>query len=92
MADFRGKFGRKKEDAIVALCSTRSIEDAARTCNIPARTVYRWLKEPDFDAAYRAARRSADGQSIARLQQASTAAATTLLKLWLTRRRRHPHA
>jgi hypothetical protein len=53
MADFRGKFGRRKEDAIVALCSTRSIEDAARTCNTPARTLYRWLKEPDFDAAYR---------------------------------------
>jgi AICAR transformylase/IMP cyclohydrolase PurH len=81
MADFNGKLGRKKEEAIVALCSTRSIEDAARACNTPVRTLYRWLKEPEFDAAYRAARRSAYGQSIARLQQASTAAATTLLKV-----------
>lgn len=81
MADFKGKFGRKKEEAIVALVSQRSIEDAARACNIPVRTLYRWLKEPECDAAYRAARRHAYGQSISRLQQGSTAAATTLLKV-----------
>jgi len=81
MADFKGKFGRKKEDAIVALVSQRTIEDAARACDIPARTLYRWLKEPEFDTAYRAARRQAYGQSISRLQQGSTTAATTLLKV-----------
>jgi hypothetical protein len=35
---------------------------------------------PEFEAAYRAARREAFGQSIARLQQGTSAAATTLLK------------
>ena len=83
MADLSEKLGRKKEEAIVALCSNRSIEDAARACNTPARTLYRWLKEREFDAAYRAARRSAYGQSIARLQQASAAAASTLLKIMI---------
>jgi len=39
------------------------------------------LKLPGFDAAYRAARRAAFGQSIARLQQASGAAVATLLKI-----------
>jgi hypothetical protein len=81
MADFKGKFGHKKEEAIVALLSQRTVEDAARACNTPARTIYRWLKEPEFDAAFRAGRRSAYGQSIARLQQGSSAAATTLLKV-----------
>lgn len=38
-------------------------------------------KDPEFDAGYRAARRAAFGQSIARLQQASSAAVSTLLKL-----------
>jgi hypothetical protein len=38
------------------------------------------MKIPEFDAVYRAARRQAFGQSISRLQQGSTAAATTLLK------------
>jgi hypothetical protein len=83
MADFDRKLGRKKESAIVALLSNRSVEEAAKACNTPARTLYRWLREPDFDAAYRAARRQAYGQSIARLQQGSAAAATTLLKVML---------
>lgn len=81
MTHFGEKLGRKKEEAIVALLSQRSIEDAARACNTPVRTLFRWLKEPVFDAGYREARRTAYGQSIARLQQASTAAATTLLKI-----------
>jgi hypothetical protein len=38
------------------------------------------MKLPEFAAAYRAARRAAFGQSVARLQQASSAAVTTLLK------------
>jgi hypothetical protein len=41
------------------------------------------MKLPDFQAAYREARRAAFGQSIARLQQASGAAASTLLKVML---------
>ena len=83
MADFRGKLSRKQEEALVALLSNRSVEDAARACNTPARTIYRWLNDSDFYAAYRAGRRRAYGQSIALLQQGSTAAATTLLKVML---------
>ena len=41
----------------------------------------KWMKLPEFDAAYREARRLAFRQSVARLQQASSAAVTTLLKL-----------
>jgi hypothetical protein len=39
------------------------------------------MKVPEFQTAYREARREAFGQSIARLQQGTSAAATTLLKL-----------
>jgi len=81
MAESNGKIVPKQEKAIVALLSNRNIEEAAKACNIPARTLYRWLKEPAFDAAYREARRQAYGQSIARLQQGAAAAATTLLKV-----------
>jgi hypothetical protein len=81
MADFEGKLARKQEEAIVALLTNRSVEEAARACNTPVRTIYRWLKEPAFDAAYRASRRKAYGQSISRLQQGASAAATTLLKV-----------
>src|SRR5215469_18717001 len=77
------KFARKKEQAIAALLTQRTTEEAARSVGIGSATLLRWLKEPEFMAAYREARRAAVGQSIARLQQATSAAASTLLKLML---------
>ena len=81
MTGHGAKFGRKKEDAIAALLTHRTVEEAARSLNIATKTLLRWMKEPEFDAAYRLARRQAYGQSISRLQQGFTAAATTLLKV-----------
>jgi len=83
MAESSSKLTRKQEEAIVALLSQRSTEEAARVTGVGARTLYRWLGEPAFDAAYRKARRAAFGQAAARLQHASSAAATTLLKLMM---------
>jgi hypothetical protein len=77
------KFGRKKEEAVAALLTHRTTEEAARAVGIGPATLVRWMKEPEFDAAWREARRLAYAQSIARLQQASAAAATTLLKIML---------
>src|SRR6266436_555976 len=77
------KFGRKKEEAIAALLSQRSIEDAARVVGIAVRTLYRWLEIPEFREAYFKARRQAYGQATARLQQASSAAASIILTLML---------
>ncbi len=75
------KFGRKKEEAVAALLNQRSVEEAARSVGIGANTLLRWMQEPEFEEAWREARRLAFGQSIARLQQAASAAATTLLKI-----------
>ena len=75
------KFTRKKEEAIAALLTQRNIEEAAKSAGIGTQTLIRWMKLPEFDKAYREARRKAFGQSIARLQQGTSAAATTLLKL-----------
>src|SRR5450759_5170625 len=44
-------------------------------------TLLRWQKMPEFQAAYRQARRDAFGQATARLEQASGAAVSTLLKV-----------
>ena len=77
------KYERKKEEAIVALLSQKNIEEAARSIGIGSATLLRWLKDPDFDTAYQEARRAAFRQSVARLQQASGAAVTTLLKLMI---------
>jgi hypothetical protein len=43
--------------------------------------LHRWLQAPEFRDAYFKARRDAFGQATARLQQASGAAASTLLKI-----------
>jgi hypothetical protein len=81
MSGHGSKLGHKQEKAIAALLTQRNIEEAARAAGISVKTLLRWFKLSDFAAAYRAARREAFGQSIARLQQAATAATTTLLKV-----------
>ena len=81
MAGIGEKLGPKQEAAILALLSSRNVEEAARTAGVSPRALYRWMKEPAFDAAYRAARRAAFAQSVGRLQQASSAAVSTLLKV-----------
>jgi hypothetical protein len=81
MAGRNSSLGRKQEQAIAALLTQRNMEDAARATGIGIRTLLRWMKDPGFEKAYREARREAFGQSIARLQQGTSAAATTLLKL-----------
>src|SRR6202011_3489818 len=58
----------------------RNIEEAAKSVGISSNTLLNWMKVPEFETAYRDARRKAFGQSIARLQQGTSAAATTLLK------------
>ena len=71
------------EDAIAALLGQRSVEDAARTVGISTRTLIRWMKQPEFDAAYRQARRDAFAQATARLQQASGTAVSVLVKVMI---------
>jgi hypothetical protein len=75
------KFGRKMEEAIAALLTQRNVDEAAKAAGISTRTILRWMKEPEFQKAYRQARRLAYSQAVAKLQQASTAAATTLIKI-----------
>ena len=75
------KLKPKQEEAIAALLTNRTVEEAARAVKITPRTLHRWLNEADFDAAYRQARRTAFGQCVARLQQASSAAVSVMLKI-----------
>jgi transposase-like protein len=81
MVGHGAKFSRKKEEAIAALLTQRSVEEAARVAGIGSQTLSRWMKDPEFAAAYRKARCAGRQQAIARLQQASGAAATALLKV-----------
>ena len=90
MTGHGAKFGRKKEEAIVALLTTRTTEEAARAVNVSAKTILRWQKEPEFDAAFRAAKRAAFGQAIG---AAPSSPERSCFDAWQSHagcRRRHP--
>ena len=63
------------------MLTQRNIEEAALAAGIGKQTLIRWLKLPEFQEAYREARRAAVSQANARLQQASSAAVSTLVKI-----------
>ena len=75
------KFGRKKDQAIAALLSQRSVEEAARAIDVNPNTLLRWLEIPEFKNAYLKARREVVHQAVARVQQATGAAGTVVLRL-----------
>ena len=81
MAGHGEKLGRKQDEAIAALLSHRNLEEAARAAGVGTRTLMRWLKLPEFIQEYRQARREAVHQAVARLQQATGAAATIVMRL-----------
>jgi hypothetical protein len=80
MTGHGAKFGRKEEEGIAALLTQPNIEEAARSIDVALKTLLRWLQVPQFQKTYRQAPSDAFGQAVVRLQQGTTAAATTLLK------------
>jgi len=75
------KFGRKKEAAVAAMLTHRNIEEAAKSVGVAPNTLLKWIKDREFATTYRQARSAAVGQAIARLQQTTGAAVTTLQRL-----------
>lgn len=71
----------KQEKALSALLTEPTILAAAKKVGVGERTLHTWLGEPAFTEAYRAARRAALGQAIARLQQVSSKAVDALLEV-----------
>jgi hypothetical protein len=69
---------RKQDKAIVALLAEPTVETAADAAEVGVTTIYRWLKEPQFVAQLRAARRAVVEGAIGRLQAAATEAVDTL--------------
>ena len=81
MSGHGSKMGQKKEEAILRLLSARSVEDAARSIGVSSKTLFRWLKKPEFEVAYRQARKEMWLQAMARLQQGLGPAVTTILRV-----------
>lgn len=64
--------------AVVALLTEPTLQEAAKTAGVNRSTIYRWLQESDFQAAYREARRQAMRRATARLQEISSEAVEVL--------------
>ena len=73
-----GKLSRKKHLLIAELLQRPTIREAAEAVNLGEATAYRWLREPDFQSHYRAARRRIVEFSISRIQIASSEAVEVL--------------
>ena len=69
---------RNQDTAIGALLSRPTISAAAESVGIGESTLRRWLKDRDFLAAYRAARREAVSQAVGHLQGACSVAVLAL--------------
>ncbi|MFZ0937774.1 MAG: hypothetical protein WB579_16040 [Bryobacteraceae bacterium] len=72
---------RQRERLIAALLQQHSLERAAESMGISRVTAWRIQKTPEFQQEYRQALHAAVSQAGARMQQASGAAANTLLKI-----------
>jgi hypothetical protein len=77
----RRRLSRRAEQAIAALLEHGTQEKAAAALGISPVTLWRLLRKPAFQRALLEARSAAFAQAIGRLQHASSAAATTLLRI-----------
>jgi hypothetical protein len=77
----RGRRENRFDRAILALLEHTSIEKAAAASGVSNVTLWRWLKQDKFRARLRLARQEAYSQCVGRLQQASSAAVATLLRV-----------
>ena len=76
-----GEFNRIHEvsgGVINSVAGNGTVGDGSPSTNVELNN---WMQVPEFNADYRKTRRDAFHQAVARLQQASSAAVTTLLKL-----------
>lgn len=73
---------KKNDDALVlALACGATVEAAARQCDVSERTVYKRLKEPEFQARVKQVRSDMVRRSAGLLSAASGEAVRTLLAL-----------
>jgi hypothetical protein len=86
MSQIDDKLSPQQSKAVAALLTASSVAQAADEVGVTARTLFRWLDDPTFEAAYRAARREALGQAMARMQGVSSAMVSVLLQLAADRR------
>ncbi len=70
-----------REKVLIALLETPSIRDAAKSSGISEATIYSYLKDKEFSADYRNARRQTVETAIAQMQSAAFEAVERLKEL-----------
>lgn len=78
MQDSHDNLTPKQVTALTALLAGRTVEAAALAAKVNPATVHRWLAQPDFQAAHRAARRELAQQGLALVQTLVCAAVGTV--------------
>ena len=73
---------RLVERAVAALLTKPTIRAAARECGVSSRTLQRVMKQPEFESAYRDARRALVREATAKLTANSGRAADILRKVF----------
>jgi uncharacterized protein with ATP-grasp and redox domains len=71
----------RQHRALAALLAEPTIRRAAEVSEVGDKTLYRWMREPAFAAAYREMRGAATQHAIALVQKYSSNAAATLCQL-----------
>jgi hypothetical protein len=74
---------RLREKAVSALLSEKTIERAAKKCNVTRQTMHRWLKDAEFRAAYMEAKSEMLRTATRSLTRNSAKAAETLAKIFM---------
>lgn len=76
-----GNFSKKQEQALLALVTSNTIREAAAQVKINEVTIYRWLKQEDFQRAHRELRREAIRLAISKLQRVTCEAIEVLAEV-----------
>lgn len=71
----------KQEKALAALLTQPTTHEAAKAAGVSRATLFRWLNDPVFAAAYREARGRLLESTLTALQSAGPAAVATLLNV-----------
>ncbi len=77
------KRARKQDQAIAALLEEPTISKAAKKAGVGERTLLRWLKLDDFQAAYRIAQREVLSHAIAQIHQATSESVKTFRSIMM---------
>jgi hypothetical protein len=73
-----GGLTRRQAQSVTALLTSRTVEEAAESAGVGARTLERWLADDVFAAQYRSAARDASQQAVSALLAAQLGAVAVL--------------